>query len=214
MSLVTWIFYFVFGFLVFLGINLLKERYSFTKIQSLVFSLFFVLIVAGVSARIGLNNFNENIFLILVFKFIIELFYNMYFLENDFFNKEDSNVLINVLIKGNNNKCDINYHVISENGYSKSKVSVKANKNTFGNVITENLKGLKEGGNILIEPILEIDTNEVEASHFVTIGTYDEESLLYLNSLGIKENDAKKLLKKSFMLSIFDDNFKKEVNYE
>ena len=65
-----------------------------------------------------------------------------------------------------------------------------------------------------IEPILEIDTNEVEASHFVTIGTYDEESLLYLNSLGIKENDAKKLLKKSFMLSIFDDNFKKEVNYE
>ena len=129
-------------------------------------------------------------------------------------NKEDSNVLINVLIKGNNNKCDINYHVISENGYSKSKVSVKANKNTFGNVITENLKGLKEGGNILIEPILEIDTNEVEASHFVTIGTYDEESLLYLNSLGIKENDAKKLLKKSFMLSIFDDNFKKEVNYE
>ena len=81
-------------------------------------------------------------------------------------------------------------------------------------VITENLKGLKEGGNILIEPILEIDTNEVEASHFVTIGTYDEESLLYLNSLGIKENDAKKLLKKSFMLSIFDDNFKKEVNYE
>ena len=129
-------------------------------------------------------------------------------------NKEDSNVLINVLIKGNNNKCDINYHVISENGHSKSKVSVKANKNTFGNVITENLKGLKEGGNILIEPILEIDTNEVEASHFVTIGTYDEESLLYLNSLGIKENDAKKLLKKSFMLSIFDDNFKKEVNYE
>ena len=129
-------------------------------------------------------------------------------------NKEDSNVLINVLIKANNNKCDINYHVISENGYSKSKVSVKANKNTFGNVITENLKGLKEGGNILIEPILEIDTNEVEASHFVTIGTYDEESLLYLNSLGIKENDAKKLLKKSFMLSIFDDNFKKEVNYE
>ena len=43
---------------------------------------------------------------------------------------------------------------------------------------------------------------------------HDEESLLYLNSLGIKENDAKKLLKKSFMLSIFDDNFKKEVNYE
>lgn len=129
-------------------------------------------------------------------------------------NKENSNVLINVLIKGNNNKCDINYHVISENGFSKSKVSVKANKNTFGNVITENLKGLKEGGNILIEPILEIDTNEVEASHFVTIGTYDEESLLYLNSLGIKENDAKKLLKKSFMLSIFDDDFKKEVNYE
>lgn len=92
MSLMTWIFYFVIGFLIFLGINLLRERYTFTKIQSLVFSLFFVLVVAGVASRLGLTTFNENIFLILVFKFIIELFYNIYFLEKDFFNKEDSNV--------------------------------------------------------------------------------------------------------------------------
>ncbi len=129
-------------------------------------------------------------------------------------NEGDSIISINVLIKGNNNKCDINYHVISENGYSKSKVCVKAEKNTFGNVITENLKGLKEMGNILIEPILEIDTNEVEASHYLTIGTYDEDSLLYLNSLGVEYTDAKKLLKKSFMLNLFDEKFKKEVNYE
>lgn len=92
MNIFIWLFYLVFGFLVFLLSGYLNKKYKFTRIQSLVFSIFFVLVLAGISGRLGFSKFNENIFLVLVFKFIIELFYNIYFLEGDYFNKEDNNV--------------------------------------------------------------------------------------------------------------------------
>lgn len=48
--------------------------------------------MAGFCSRLGLSKFNDNIFLVLVFKFILELIYSIYFLEEDYFNCEDSNV--------------------------------------------------------------------------------------------------------------------------
>ena len=87
--------------MVFLLSGYLNKKYKFTRIQSLVFSIFFVLVLAGISYRLGFSKFNENIFLILVFKFVIELIYNIYFLEEDYFNKEDNNVkwaLIEILL--------------------------------------------------------------------------------------------------------------------
>lgn len=92
MNIFTWIFYLVFGFLLFIFNGYLNKKYKFTRIQNLVFSLLVLLILAGIVGRLGFNKFNENIFLVLVFKFIIELFYNVYFLEGDYFNKEDKNV--------------------------------------------------------------------------------------------------------------------------
>lgn len=92
MSIFIWIGYVLLGLGLFILINYLKDRYSLTRIQSLVFTLFLVLVVSGLFLRIGSFKFNENIFLIVVFKFIIELIYNIYFLEEDYFNKEDSNV--------------------------------------------------------------------------------------------------------------------------
>ena len=74
-------------------------------------------------------------------------------------------------------------------------------------IIIENLKGLCENGSIIIKPTLEIDTNEVSASHFVTIGPLDEKLILYLESMGINKENAKKLLKKSFIYNIFNDDF-------
>lgn len=118
---------------------------------------------------------------------------------------------INVKIIGSNNKCVINYHVLGSSGFNKSKVCVKTLNNTKNNEIIENLKGLCDGGNILIEPILETDTNDVSASHFVTIGSFNKEDLIYLNSLGLNEETSKKILKKSFKLNIFSDNIKKVI---
>lgn len=92
MGIFCWIGYLLIGLILFLVINFLKERYNFTRIEGLIFSIIFTLIIAGFCSRLGFNKFNDNIFLVLVFKFILELIYDIYFLEEDYFNREDSNV--------------------------------------------------------------------------------------------------------------------------
>lgn len=127
---------------------------------------------------------------------------------------ENFNININVRILGDNNKCVLNFRGIASGKLCNVNVSVKAEENTKGNIIVENLKGLCDGGQILIKPILEIDTNEVEASHFVTIGPFSEESINYLKSLGISKEKTYNLLKKSFKYGIFNDDFLNLLNFK
>ena len=121
-------------------------------------------------------------------------------------NYNSSNVIINTMMNGSNNKCVINMRVIGEKNNCHIKVISKAIKDTKNNQIIQNLKGINEEGTIIIEPILEVDTKDIEASHFVTIGSYSKEDIFYLNSLNICTTDAKKLLKNGFIYSIFSDN--------
>lgn len=127
---------------------------------------------------------------------------------------ENSSININVRILGDNNKCVLNFRGIAGGKLCSVNVSVKAEEKTKENIIVENLKGLCDGGQILIKPILEIDTNEVEASHFVTIGPFNEESINYLKSLGISKENTYNLLKKSFKYGIFNDNFLDLLNFK
>ena len=127
---------------------------------------------------------------------------------------ENSNININVKILGDNNKCILNFRGLAGKDLCSVNVIVKAEENTKENIIVENLKGLCDGGQILIKPILEIDTNEVEASHFVTVGPFNEESINYLKSLGISKENTYNLLKKSFKYSIFNDEFLNLLNFK
>ena len=52
----------------------------------------------------------------------------------------------------------------------------------------------------IIVPILLIDENEVDASHSAHIGTFDEESLFYLQSRGIPLESAIYMLIKGFLI--------------
>ena len=122
-------------------------------------------------------------------------------------NYEDCQININIKIKGNNNKCIINFRGIACENVNNVNVCVNTNNNTQGNEIAQNLKGLCEDGSIIINPILEINTNEVSASHFVTIGPLNQNMILYLKSKGISKENVTRLLKKSFMYNIFDDDF-------
>jgi len=88
--------------------------------------------------------------------------------------KSNAKININGNILGNNNKCVLNFRVIAENNEGEFNVNVKASENAVGNEIIENLKGINENGNITFVPVLEIDTNEVEASHFATVGNLDK----------------------------------------
>ena len=44
-----------------------------------------------------------------------------------------------------------------------------------------------------------ISTNDIVANHFVTISSYDTDSLFYLQSKGLTEEKAKNLIKKSYL---------------
>ena len=57
--------------------------------------------------------------------------------------------------------------------------------------------------NSKIEPNLYIDEYDVEASHGAYIGKFDEDTLFYLKSRGLDENQSYNLLIKGFLLGSF-----------
>lgn len=97
MGLLSWIFYFVVGFVLFLILGLLDNKYSLTKIQKLIISVILMMIVSGFCFRFAINC-TDNIFLIFVFLMIIDIIYNTYFIERDFFDKNDKNILYYILL--------------------------------------------------------------------------------------------------------------------
>ena len=54
------------------------------------------------------------------------------------------------------------------------------------------------------EPKLEIEANEVKASHAATVGKIDEEELFYLTSRGIGLAEAEKLIVGGFLDQVID----------
>lgn len=128
------------------------------------------------------------------------------------FVKSNATVNYNGVILGNNNECIINMRVIAESAEGNFNVVVKAAENTINNEVIENLKGINEDGTITFIPVLEVDTNMVEASHFATIGPLDKNQIFYLQSKGVSIKSACKLLKKSFLNSLFSEEFISSLN--
>ena len=121
--------------------------------------------------------------------------------------KNDALVNISSYVTGNDNRTIINVRTICEANEGTFYVIVKANENTKNNEIIEDLKGINENGNIIFNPILEVDTNEIDAQHFATIGSFDKNELFYLQTKGISLKSAYNLLKKSFIYNLFSDEF-------
>ena len=128
------------------------------------------------------------------------------------FIKENANVNVSVDIDGNNNKTVVNIRTISQKNHAIFDVKVKANERTKGNDIIEDLKAINEEGTVTFLPILQVDTDEVNASHFATIGGFDKNELFYLESKGLSTKMAKDILKRSFIENLFSDNFLKMLN--
>jgi Fe-S cluster assembly protein SufD len=54
----------------------------------------------------------------------------------------------------------------------------------------------------VVEPKLEIENNDVKASHAATVGKIDEEQIFYLTSRGVAEDEAKRLIVEGFLKEI------------
>ena len=92
MGIFGWILYILLGFILFIGILFLEKKYQISKIERLVLSVLFLMISSGVCG-IWKWDVNENIFLIFLFLMVFDLIYSSYFLERDFFDKKEGNIL-------------------------------------------------------------------------------------------------------------------------
>ncbi|MBE6148395.1 MAG: hypothetical protein E7167_02745 [Firmicutes bacterium] len=126
--------------------------------------------------------------------------------------KSECNINIKGNIEGSDNRSIINVRALSENDLGTFNISVKVFENTQNNEVIEDLKGINEDGSIIFLPILEVDTNEVDAEHFATVGSFDKNELFYLQTKGISLQSAYELLKKSFIYSLFSDEFLTVIN--
>lgn len=97
MGLLCWIFYFIMGFILFLMLSFLDNKYVLTKIQKLIISIILMMCVSGFCFRFAIKC-TDNIFLIFVFLMIIDIIYNTYFIERDFFDKNDKNIEYYILL--------------------------------------------------------------------------------------------------------------------
>ena len=141
---------------------------------------------------------NENSKLILACSFITDGVYNLNINTNLLSNNAISNVYVRGINEGNN---DV-----------KIKMDGKIDKDSKDNILNEYAKVINKGtGNIVIIPNLLVDSCNVEANHGAAICKISDDDLLYLESKGISNEKANKLLEDSFILSIFDEDFKGKI---
>lgn len=127
---------------------------------------------------------------------------------------KDYKMDLNIYENNSNIRSKILVRVITENdAMVKINASGYVAKNTSNNEITEDLRAFNTGvSKVEILPNLIVDSNDVIANHNATISSVFDEELFYLNSKGINNNDAIKLLKNGFLLSIYnDDKFKDKI---
>lgn len=125
---------------------------------------------------------------------------------------KDYQMDLNVYENNSNIKSKVLVRVITENN---ARVKINASgyvaKDTLNNEITEDLRAFNTGiSKVEILPNLIVDSNDVVANHNATISSVFDEELFYLNSKGINNVEAIKLLKNGFLLSIYNDNNFKE----
>lgn len=100
MNILIWIVYFILGLLMFYGANYYRRKYSLSRVQSIIFSILIILVVSGITLRLGWTKFTDNIFVVLVFKFLSELVYSGYYLEEDVFKSRDNFYLLGEVVLG------------------------------------------------------------------------------------------------------------------
>lgn len=97
MGLLGWIFYIFIAFVMFIVIKFLDNKYKFTKLEKLIVSLIILLFVSGLCYKYAIK-YTDNIFLVFVFVLVIDVIYNSYFIEKDFFDKNENNILYYVVL--------------------------------------------------------------------------------------------------------------------
>lgn len=124
--------------------------------------------------------------------------YNHSFVSSKLYNLD-----VNIELKGNNSKNNINIHGISDNDKTNIKVDGLVESNTIDNELDERVRILNiNDGHTYIYPNMFIDTKNVVANHAASITNISKDYLFYLNSKGIKNDEAKKMIIEGFLENV------------
>lgn len=137
----------------------------------------------------------------------------------------NANLIVNSTYLGVNQKC-VDYNLVNKEYNSKSFITNNAvcikDSDFVLNCIGTIEKGSKHSSchqknrcltmdspkKAKVLPVLNIDENDVEASHSLSCGTIDEEVLFYMNSRGLNKNESLNLILKSYLMP--SDSFYEE----
>ena len=127
---------------------------------------------------------------------------SVFIYNHSFINNKEYKLNINIELLGNNSKNVINIHGLSDNGQSNIIIDGKVNEKTIDNELEESIKMINiNEGKSYIGPNMFIDTKNVVANHSASISTVNKEYLFYLESKGIDEYNATKLLIDGFLFN-------------
>ncbi len=103
--------------------------------------------------------------------------------------------------------------VLFENSKEKINELIRINNNAKNSKGHQKKEILLLGDNIDVTtaPNLEINNNEVECSHGCSIENINDESIFYLMSRGLSENESKKEIVKGFVNSLIEETQNKEL---
>lgn len=120
-------------------------------------------------------------------------------IEEIFFANVQSNIV--VIHDAMRTKSRINARGIVSKGHTSSHVKIIIPKHgqLSDSFVKQNFMLLDESAEAEAIPSLEIEADEVKASHSATIAPLDENKIFYLKSRGIPESEARKLIIESFL---------------
>ncbi len=140
------------------------------------------------------------------------------------FEKSNSTSIFNIIHNAKNSSSNISYkHSLHDDTKAIYEAKTIVNEEALYSKVVQNSNTilLSDDAIIFARPHLEINIDELEASHGVTTGSLDKEQLLYLQARGIPKNKAYNMLLKAFENEVYDnikdikikefiENFKKD----
>ncbi len=84
------------------------------------------------------------------------------------------------------------------------KIIIEKKAQQTNSYLEDNILVIGEGTNNTSQPILEIDADDVKASHGATTGRINEDQLFYLESRGLSEEEAQDIIIEGFFAGLLD----------
>lgn len=133
--------------------------------------------------------------------------------NNAFISEEKYSLDIDTKLYGNDIDVQVNIRGINEeNGTTYISMNGRVAGLTHNSHLNEYAKVINKSNNsAVLIPNMFVDTNDVEANHGVSIGNLALDEIFYLQSKGINEEEARKMLENGFLLSIMDIDTKEKI---